>query len=114
MQALLEIPGPINELSSLRLFYDSVEAHIRGLSSLRVSKESYRTLLVLIILGKLPVPTRKNLAREHANLDWSIEALQAAFLKEIRVLETELYTSDQLSSTPRGSHSTPSFLTGIE
>ena len=66
MQALLEIPGPINKPSSLRLSYDSVEAHIRGLSSLRVSKESYRTFLVPIILGKLPVTTRKNLAREHA------------------------------------------------
>lgn len=113
MQALLEIPSPINELTSLRLFHDSVEAHIRGLSSLGVSKESYGALLVPIILGKLPIPTRKNLAREHANLDWSIDELQAAILKEIRVLETGFYTSDQLSSTPSGSHSTASFLTGI-
>ena len=66
MQALLEIPGLINELSSLQLFYDSVEAHVRGLSSLGVSKESYGTLFVPIILGKLPVPTQKNLAQEHA------------------------------------------------
>jgi len=57
LECLLEIPGPINELSSLWLFYDSVEAYIRGLLSLRVSKESYRAFLVPIILGKLPVPT---------------------------------------------------------
>jgi len=92
MQALLEIPGPVNEFPSLRLFYDSIEVHIRGLSSLGVSKECYGAP---IILGKLPVPIRKKLARERANLDWSIDELQTAILKEIRVLETGFYTSDQ-------------------
>ena len=114
MLALLETPSPTNELSSLRLFYDSVEVHIRGLSSLGISKETYGTLLVPIILSKLPVPTLKNLAREHANLDWSIEELQAAVLKEIRVLETGFFTGEQRSNTPRGSHSTAAFLTGIK
>jgi len=59
MQALLEIPGPINELSNLWLFYDSVEAHNRGLSSLGVSKESYGALNNP---RKFSVPTWKNLA----------------------------------------------------
>ena len=55
MQALLELPGPTNELSSLRMFHDSVEAHIRGLSSLGVPKESYGALLVPIVIAKLSV-----------------------------------------------------------
>ena len=114
MQALLELPSPTNELSSLRLFYDSVETHIRGLLSLRVSKESYGALLLPIILAKLSVPTRKNLAREHSNLDWSIDDLQAAILKEIRVMETGFYTSDAQSSTAKGSYSTASFYAGIK
>ena len=113
MQTLLELPGPTNELSSLRLFYDSVETHIRGLSSLGVSKESYGTLLVPIVLAKLSVPTRKNLAREHSNLDWSIDNHQAAILKEIRVMETGFYTSDAQSSTTKGSYPTASFYAGI-
>jgi len=40
MQALLELPGPINELSSLRLFYDRIKVgglmaalHTSGLQS---------------------------------------------------------------------------------
>ena len=81
-----------NELSILRLLYGSVERHIRGLSSLGVSKETYGILLVPIILNKLPVTTRKNLAQEHVNLHWSIDELPAAILKEIRVLETRFYT----------------------
>ena len=32
--------------------------------------------------------TRKNLARDHSNSEWSLNELQDAVLKEIRVLET--------------------------
>ena len=67
-----------------------------------------------IILAKLSVPTRKNLAREHSNLDWSIDDIQAAILKEIRVMETGFYTSDAQSSTSKGSYSTVSFYAGIK
>jgi len=83
MQAFLEILGPINELSSLWLFYDSAEAQIRGLSSLG---ESYGALLVLIILGKLPVPTQPE------NMPTWIGLLMnytSSNTQEIRVLETE-------------------------
>ena len=114
MQALLELPGPTNELSSLRMFYDSVEAHIRGLSSLGVPKESYGALLVPLVIAKLSVPIRKNLAQEHSNLDWSIDDLQAAILKEIRVMETGFYTSEAPSSTLKGLQSTASFYPGIK
>ena len=79
-----------------------------------MSKESYGALLVPIMLAKLSVPTRKNLARKHSNLDWSIDDLRAAILKEIGIMETGFYTSDVLSSTPRGSHSTALFYAGIK
>ena len=38
MKALLDMPSPTNNLASLRMFYDSVESHIRGLSSLGKSE----------------------------------------------------------------------------
>ena len=93
IRAFLDLSAPSNDLSRLRLFY-VVENHIRGLSSLGVPKVSYGTLLVPIILGKLSPPTRRNLAREHSNLKWTIDELQAALLKEIRILESGLYTTD--------------------
>ena len=52
-------------------------------------EESYGALLVPIILAKLSVPTCKNLAWEHSNLDWSIDNLQVAILEEIGIMETE-------------------------
>ena len=38
MRALLDMPSPTNSLTSLRMFYDSVECHIRWLSSLGKSE----------------------------------------------------------------------------
>lgn len=111
--ALIEPPGPTNELSSLQLFHDITENHIRGLASLGVPKESYSTILVPIILGKLPVPVRRNLARDHDQLRWTLDDLQAAVVKEIRVLESGLYTNDSSPSLSTRTHATASFHAAI-
>ena len=87
MQALLDLTSPTNSLAALQLFHDSVESHIRSLSSLGKSHETYGSLLVPIILGKLPTETRRNIARDHGNDEWTIDELQDAVLKEIRILE---------------------------
>ena len=58
--------------------------HIRhGISALGKSKDSYGALLVPIVLGKLPIKIRTNLARIHPTMD----DLREAILKEIRVFE---------------------------
>ena len=90
MKALLDMPSPSNSLASLRMFYDSLESHIRGLSALGKSEHSYGDLLVLIIMGKLSTEIKRNLTREHPNAQWILSDLMAAMLKEIRVLESGL------------------------
>ena len=57
LQALLHLPSPSNTLASLQGFHDSVEGHIRSLTSLGKSVDSYGDLLVSIILEKLPAET---------------------------------------------------------
>ena len=99
MQALLELPSPLSNLMSLRTFYDTVESHIRGLSSLGKSEHSYGDLLIPIIMGKLPTDLQRNLAREHSNSPWNLPDLMAAVLKEIRILESVPY--DPHGSMPR-------------
>ncbi|XP_065911263.1 uncharacterized protein [Dysidea avara] len=91
MQALLEMSSPSNNLTSLRFFYDSVESHIRGLSSPGKSEQSYGDLLIPIIMGKLSVDIQRNLAREHSNSPWNLPDLMAGIQKEIRILESGLY-----------------------
>ena len=65
MNALLEMHNPTNSSSALQLFYDSVESQARSLSSLGKSRETYGSLLVPIILNKLPAD---DLARQHSTV----------------------------------------------
>ena len=90
MQAFLEIPAPSNTLASLRIFYDTVESHIWGLSSLGKSEQSYGDLLIPILMGKLSTDIQRNLPREHSNSAWNLPDLMAAILKEIQILESGL------------------------
>ena len=75
-----------NTLSSLQSFYDTVENHIRGLSSLSKSPESYSDLLTPIIFGKPPKEIQKSLARRHNNTEWTFVELRASIMKEINQL----------------------------
>ena len=105
MQALLDLPKPIYELSSLQVFYDTMENHVRGLESL----ESYGDLLVSIVVGKLPCDMRTNLARDHDSHEWKFQQLRESILKEIRILEIGVHTNP--SSHTASAAVTNSFLT---
>ena len=105
MQALLDLPKPVYELSSL-------ENHVRGLESLGRSHESYGDLLVPIVLGKLPYDMRTNLARDHDSHEWKFQQLRKSILKEIRILEIGVHMNPS-SHTHTGALAavTNSFLT---
>ena len=108
MQALLDLPNPLNTLSSLQSFHDAIERHMRSLSTLGKSVDSYGDLLVPIILSKLPQKTRKNMVRDHDRNEWNLRDLQEAIRKEVRVFESELATSQP----PQNLHPTATFHTG--
>lgn len=80
MEALLNLPSPTDHLSSLRLFYDSFETHIRGLESLGKKTETYGDILVPIIQKKLPNGIKRNLARQNGNKEWQLDNLHKAIL----------------------------------
>ncbi len=113
MQALLEI-SPNGQLGSLQKFYDTLETHIRGLASLGKAQQSYGDLLIPIILGKLPNEIRKNLARDHETLDWTIDQLRNALQKELRILEAGKFVNPTLNENEDTKGSiTSSFYTGV-
>ena len=87
MEALLSLPSPTDHLSSLRLFYDSIETHIRGLEALGKTTETYGDILVPIIQNKLPNEIKRNLARQNGNKEWRFDNLRKAILNEIEILE---------------------------
>ena len=90
MHALMNLPNPSNELRSLREFHDANENHVCELLALGWATYSYVALLVPMVLGKFPIDTRKNLARQHNCLEWTIDQLRDCIAQEISVLEVGL------------------------
>jgi len=90
-----KIASPTNSLSSLQLFYDTIESHIRGLKALGTTEESYGTMLIPIIMSRLPTEIRTNIACEYGNTAWTIDQLKDAVQKETGVLESVLPGTSQ-------------------
>ena len=100
MQNLIELPSPTLTPHSLRKFYDKMETSIRGLESLGQTQETYGSLLIPIIFGKLPDDMRKSMTREHGKRNWDIKSLREAIAKEMYVQESgSTISSDNLIPT---------------
>ncbi|VDI24794.1 Hypothetical predicted protein [Mytilus galloprovincialis] len=60
MKALLDLPAPsYTQLDSIRNFSDKSEVYIRGLESLGQCQDTYGSLLIPVMLGKLPISVKK-------------------------------------------------------
>jgi len=93
MGALMNLPKPVNTLSSLQAFHDKLESHMRALSSLGKSSDTYSAMLTPMVMGKLPTELKKQLARDHNSGEWTIQELLTSILREIRVLEVGQYSN---------------------
>jgi len=51
------------------------------------------------MLGKLPVEIKRNLARSHFNLEWTLSELKDSILTEIKVLESGLLVKSTKESS---------------
>ena len=58
MASLIKINVPSSDAKRLRIFYDTCESYIRGLESLRVVTYTYGSLLIPVLLKKLPEEVR--------------------------------------------------------
>ena len=54
MDKIFKTPPSMDRLSSLRFVYDSLSVHVRGLQSMGISSDQYGSLLIPIIIAKLP------------------------------------------------------------
>ena len=87
MQNLLNLPPPTSKLNGLKLFYDTAESYIRGLEALGKPQESYGSMLVPIMLGKLPGRIRQNITSDRGNDKWDLYSLREALRREICIQE---------------------------
>ena len=105
MQNLINLPSPTSDIKELKDFYDGMENYIRGLESMGQSYESYGSLLVPIILNKIPESIKENLVRAHGSDHWTLPQLREAIENEITIKEAS--RSANLYSTIQSASFTP-------
>ena len=87
---LLSLAPVFKETSMERLYnlQDQIETHFRALKAQCVYKESYSTVVVPVLMYKIPQSIRHNMIRfgkDHMN--WNVDDLVEALDKELDVLE---------------------------
>ena len=87
MESLSKIDAPPADTKNLRTFYDTCEANIRGLEALGVKTETYGSLLIPILLKKIPEEIRYSIFRADPSADSSLDRLRIAMRQEIETRE---------------------------
>ena len=83
----LESCSNIHEISKMRNLYDSIEIHIRSLANLEVPSESYGTILIPMILAKLPQEMQLLISRKVGKDNWKLDDLLREFRVELEARE---------------------------
>eukprot|EP00794_Sanderia_malayensis_P012188 gene12188-biopygen9724 len=90
-------------VTKLRLLYDKVETHFRGLEAQEVDQTSYSSIVVPVILDKIPENVRYNMIRSSSSdhLEWNMKEMLTALERELVIRES--HTSPFKSSQGTGS-----------
>ena len=80
--AMVNLPASSNNYPSLRSLNDQQESSSRSLESLGETQGKYGTLILPILIGKLPAEIRKN-----GSGKWVLAELRHALHKELTALE---------------------------
>ena len=76
MEEILKLqPCLTDRSSSLRFLYNKLSVHVQGLSSLGALSQEYGSLLILIIMSKLPNEIRLEIAGKSTDVVWKINEL---------------------------------------
>jgi hypothetical protein len=73
--------------SQLRFVYDKISVSVRGLEALGVASSQYGSLLIPIIMSKLPSEIRLHIARNTVDEVWNITDLLEVMRKEVEARE---------------------------
>ena len=88
MSALLRLQSHPNEkVSHLRYILDSIIIHVRGLDSLGMPSERYDSLLIPIVMNRMPKEITSRVARKISQEIWSIEEILDIIRNEVEARE---------------------------
>ena len=99
MESLSKISAPSADVQQLRKFYNSCESNIRALETLGVQTDSYGSLLIPILLKKLPEQLRCTIFRTNPQADCSLNDLRTALCHEIDTREKSQLTQENDTSS---------------
>ena len=84
MDKLLKLPNCVGDkASSLRLIYDKITVHLRGLRTLGIHSKQYGSLLIPVIMSKVPNDIRLRMAHENWGGVWDLDNLMTTLLAEV-------------------------------
>ena len=87
---IMNLPPVFNERNIVRLrhLYDDIETHFRGLEALGADKDSYSSVVVPVVMEKIPEAIRINMIRFGGDyLNWNLDELLKALAKELEIRE---------------------------
>ena len=85
---LLRIPACNGDKpSQLRFVYDKISVHVRALEALGVDASLYGSLLIPVIMAKLPQDVRVQIARNNKQDVWEIEELLDVIQQQVEARE---------------------------
>ena len=86
LERLANLPNILSDsnLTEIRKFYDETESHVKYLDKLNVKSESYSTLLVPMIMGKLPPQLKLVVSRNLRSELWGLTELLNLINTEIK------------------------------
>jgi hypothetical protein len=102
-----------NRTGQLRYVYDKISVHVRGLATLGVSSEQYGSMLIPIIMSKLPSDICSEIARKLKGDVWKIDDLLDTIKIEIEAREVSegvRSTSQQSGKRPGGQSTVGAFV----
>ena len=109
MDAMLKLNSVsmMADIKKIRQIYDQVEIHLRGLQAQGVDSAQYGTLLIPIMMAKIPEDLCLILSRQFCGDNWNLDELLKAFKTELEARERCASSSVETSSRTNQVHSLP-------
>ena len=102
-----------HDIRKVRLIYDSIEKNVRQLQNLGISSSAYGTILVPVILKKIPPDIKLIILRTQTSEEqWDLQKLLDVFKTELEAREKANYLEEnnpgQVSGQPKLNRNRPS------
>ena len=77
----------VSDVNGTRQLYDKIEIHVRGLQTLGIDSSQYGSLLVPVLLNKIPQELRLIISRKFSSNTWNLDELLRVIKSEVEARE---------------------------